>query len=143
MVMKLNEDNIQELVEKHGQELATKELMDLYRKQQQEVMEAILFAEEEEKKAEESLTSDEIREMCKMWETVQNFVEKHHLNKAVAVWVMFNHNAVSYFHEIIKRRQKQVSLARFLIKAALKEKDSIEPINSSNSVSNSESSPTQ
>ena len=32
--------------------------------------------EEEEKKVEESFTSNEIREMCKMWETVQNFVEK-------------------------------------------------------------------
>ena len=40
------------------------------------------------KKTEESLTSNEIREMCKMWKTVQNFVEKHHPNKAVAVQAM-------------------------------------------------------
>ena len=45
--------------------------MNLHREQQQEVMEEISSAEEE-KKVEESLTSDEIREMCKMWETVQN-----------------------------------------------------------------------
>lgn len=41
-------------------------------------------AEQEGKKTEESHTSNEIREMCKMWKPVQNFVEKHHLNKAVA-----------------------------------------------------------
>ena len=40
---------------------------------------------EVEKKAEESLTSNEIREMCKMWETVKHSVEKHHANKAAAV----------------------------------------------------------
>ena len=56
----------------------------------------IRVAEEEEKKTEESLTSNEIREMCKMWETVQKFVEKHHPNKAVAVRAMniFNDNAM-------------------------------------------------
>ena len=76
--------------------------------------------------------------MCKMWETVQNLVEKHHLNKAVAVQSMnlFNDNTMSHFCKILKRRQKQVSVAR-------KEKDSMEPIDSSDSVSDSESCPTQ
>ena len=36
-------------------------------------------------KAEESLTSNEIRETWEMWETVQTLVAKHHPNKAVAV----------------------------------------------------------
>ena len=80
----------------------------------------ISSAEEEEKKEEESLTSNEIREMCKTWETVQNFVGKHDLNKAVAVAVMnpFKDDAMSHFCEILKRRQKQVSLDRFLVKGA-------------------------
>ena len=63
---------------------------------------------------------------------LQNSVEKHHVNKAVAVQAMnlFNDNAMSHFQEILKRRQKQVSLDRFLVKFAQKEKDSIEPIDS-------------
>jgi predicted component of type VI protein secretion system len=61
--------------------------MDLHREQQQEIMEDI-SSEEEENKTEESLTSDEFRELCKMWETVQNFVEKHHPSKTVAVRAM-------------------------------------------------------
>lgn len=83
--------------------------------------------------------------MCKMWEKVQNFVEKHHPNKAVAVRAMnlFNENAMSHFCEILKRRQKQMSLDRFPVKVAQKEKDSIEPIDSSDSISDSESRPTQ
>jgi hypothetical protein len=61
-----------------------------------------------------------------MWETVQTFVEKDHPSKAVAVRAMnlFNNNAKSHFHGILKRRQKQVSLDRFLVKVAQKEKES-------------------
>ncbi|VFV27576.1 Hypothetical predicted protein [Lynx pardinus] len=50
MGLEANEEDIQELVEKHGQELTTDKLMDLYREQQQEVVEEISSAEEEEKK---------------------------------------------------------------------------------------------
>jgi hypothetical protein len=48
--------------------------MDLHREQQQEVME--ILSEEEEEKTEISLSSNEIMELCKMWETVQEFVEE-------------------------------------------------------------------
>ena len=72
-------------MEKHGWELTSDKLMDLYCEQQQEVVEEISSTEkEEEKKAEEPLTSDDIRGMCEMWETVQNSVEKQHPKKAVA-----------------------------------------------------------
>nr|XP_032835765.1 tigger transposable element-derived protein 1-like isoform X1 [Petromyzon marinus]XP_032835766.1 tigger transposable element-derived protein 1-like isoform X1 [Petromyzon marinus] len=139
MGLEVNEDDIQELVEEHGQELTTDELMDLHREQKQEVTEEI-SSDDEEKKTEESLTSNEIREMCKMWETVQHFVEKHHPNKAVAVRAMnlFNDNAMSHFREILKRREKRASLDRLLVKVARKEKDSSEPTDSSDSLRMSE-----
>nr|XP_033807654.1 tigger transposable element-derived protein 1-like [Geotrypetes seraphini] len=118
----MNEDDIQELMEERGQELTTDELMDLNLVQQQEFMKEISSEEEEEKKMEESLTSNEIREMLKMWERVQNVVEKHHPNKAVAMRAMnlFNDNAMSHFREILKRKQKQLSLDRFLAKLTQK-----------------------
>jgi hypothetical protein len=50
--------------------------MDLHSEQQQDVVE--ISSEEEEKKMETYLSSNEVREVCKMWETVQKFVEKHH-----------------------------------------------------------------
>ncbi|VFV43162.1 Hypothetical predicted protein [Lynx pardinus] len=97
--LEVNKDDIQELVEEHGQELTTDELTDLHRELQQEVTEEISSAEEEGKKAEESLTSSEIREMCEMWEAVRNCVEKHHPNKAAAVRArnLFHDNALSPF----------------------------------------------
>ncbi|XP_023665526.1 histone-lysine N-methyltransferase EHMT2 isoform X7 [Paramormyrops kingsleyae] len=44
--LEVNEEDIQELVEEHGQELTTDELMDLRREQQQEVMEEISSEEQ-------------------------------------------------------------------------------------------------
>jgi hypothetical protein len=44
--------------------------MDLHHEEQQEVME--ISSEEEEKKTETSLSSNEIREVCEMWETNKN-----------------------------------------------------------------------
>ncbi|KAJ7317101.1 hypothetical protein JRQ81_003263 [Phrynocephalus forsythii] len=145
MGLEVDEDDVQELVEEHGQELTTDELIDLYHEQQQEVMVVISSGEEEEEeKEEEALSSNEIREMCNMWETLQNFVQEHHPNKVVAMQAMnmFNDNVMSHFHKILKRRQKQEPLDGFLVKAARKDKDSVEPIYSSDSVSDSES-PTQ
>lgn len=55
--------------------------------QLQEIMDEIVLAEEEEKK-EECLSSNKIKEMYKMWETVQNLIEKCHLSKAIALQVM-------------------------------------------------------
>jgi hypothetical protein len=53
---------------------------------------------------------------------------------------LFNDNAISYLREILKRRQKQVSLDGFLVKVAQKEKESTD---SSDSVSDNETRPTQ
>jgi hypothetical protein len=67
-------------------------------------------------------------------ETVKNFVEKRHPNKAVAVRAtnILNDNAMSHFREILKRRQKQQSLDGFLVKVA--RKDSSEPTGDSGSL---------
>lgn len=65
--------------------VTTGELPDLHRDLQQEVTEISSAEEEEEKKAEAPLASNEIRETCNMWETVHDFAGKHHPDKAAAV----------------------------------------------------------
>ncbi|UYV80139.1 hypothetical protein LAZ67_18001814 [Cordylochernes scorpioides] len=59
----------QQLVEEEDQELTTNELIDLHREQHQEVKEVISSGEEEDENSLGSLPSDQIREICKMWET--------------------------------------------------------------------------
>ncbi|UYV81498.1 hypothetical protein LAZ67_20001365 [Cordylochernes scorpioides] len=121
--LEVNEPIIQELVEEEDQELTTNKLIDLHREQHQEVKEVISSGEEEDENSLGSLPSDQIREICKMWETVQLFVAKHHPNKPAALRAtdQFNDNAMSHFREILKKRQKQRHWTSSSIK--LKEKN--------------------
>ncbi|UYV70867.1 hypothetical protein LAZ67_8000916 [Cordylochernes scorpioides] len=119
--LEVNEPIIQELVEEEDQELTTNELIDLHREQHQEVKEVISSGEEEDENSLGSLPSDQIREICKMWETVQLFVAKHHPNKPAALRAtdQFNDNAMSHFRGILKKRQKQQSLDHRYFRTAL------------------------
>ena len=76
----------------------------------------ILSADEPEKKARWRNPSFPLRlgrhESCSK---LQNFVEKHTV--AVQVMNLFNAKVMSHFY---KKRQKPVSLPRFLVKGALK-----------------------
>ncbi|PNF33870.1 hypothetical protein B7P43_G07233 [Cryptotermes secundus] len=95
--------------------------LELYCVSQQEVVEDSLSEEEEEEEEEvtaKQQSSGAIKEMLKAWEIVASYIEKHHPNKAVAMRAtnLFNDNAVSHFHQILKRRQKQMSLDSFLVK---------------------------
>jgi hypothetical protein len=49
---------------------------------------------------------------------VQSFVERYHPDKAVTNRIinLFNDNAMSHFRNILKRRQKQISLDRILVR---------------------------
>ncbi|XP_068121604.1 tigger transposable element-derived protein 1-like [Hyperolius riggenbachi] len=120
MGLEVNEDDIEELVEENSHELTTDELMDLHLAQQQVVMKEI-SSEEKAKNTKDFLTSNEIQEMFHMWESLQNFVVKHHPDKALVVRAveLFNDNAMSHFHEILKRMQQQLSLDMRLVKEEL------------------------
>ncbi|UYV77058.1 Prkrir [Cordylochernes scorpioides] len=110
------------LVEEEDQELTTNELIDLHREQHQEGKEVISSGEEEDENSLGSLPSDQIREICKMWEAVQFFVAKHHPNKPAALRAtdQFNDNAMSHIREILKKRQKQQSLDHYAFAYYLK-----------------------
>ncbi|PNF29464.1 hypothetical protein B7P43_G04543 [Cryptotermes secundus] len=80
-----------------------------------------LSEEGEEEVTAKQQSSGAIREMLNAWETVASYIEKHHPNKAVAMRAtnLFNDNVVSHFHQILKHRQKQMSLDSFLVKEEL------------------------
>ncbi|XP_043259296.1 tigger transposable element-derived protein 1-like [Colletes gigas] len=109
--LEVDHNYIDELIEEHSQELTTEELMELHCASQQEGV-------EEEEVTSKQQSSGEIREMLKAWESVASYIEKHHPNKTVAMRAtnIFNDNAVSHFYQILKGRQKQMSLDSFLVK---------------------------
>ncbi|XP_064111492.1 tigger transposable element-derived protein 1-like [Macrobrachium nipponense] len=79
--LEVGKDDINDLLDEHSEQLTTEEL---YKEQQKEVMEDI-SSEEEEGQIRKPIASSEIREMLKQWENVQNFIEKHHPDKALVV----------------------------------------------------------
>ncbi|XP_069163339.1 tigger transposable element-derived protein 1-like [Procambarus clarkii] len=101
--------DVQELVEKHSDELTTEELLELQKELvQQEVQE---LSSGEEEVCEDAIPSSEIREVLGMFEKVTAFAEKHHHDKAVTTRCvnLFNDNVLSRFRDILKRRQQQVT----------------------------------
>ncbi|PNF35334.1 hypothetical protein B7P43_G02588 [Cryptotermes secundus] len=118
MGLEVDNNDIDDLLEEHSQELTTEELMELHCVSQQEVVEESFSEEEEEEVTAKQQSSGAIREMLKAWETVATYIEKHQPNNAVAMHAtnFFDDNAVSHFHQILNRRQKQMSLDSFLVK---------------------------
>ncbi|XP_069961426.1 tigger transposable element-derived protein 1 isoform X7 [Cherax quadricarinatus] len=117
MGLDVSDQDVEELVDDHTEELTTKELQELHLEKQQIAAEEIASEEEERR---ENVSSSVIKDICAKWSEVQSFVEKYHPNKAVASRVcnMFNDNALSHFRQILKRRQKQTSLDRFFVQQA-------------------------
>ncbi|XP_023230982.1 tigger transposable element-derived protein 1-like isoform X1 [Centruroides sculpturatus] len=115
MGLEVNNADIEELVKEHSPELSTDELELLQKEQQKEVLKEIPSEEEEGR---EDVPIALINKMCAKWSEVQSFVERYHPDNAVASRVinLFNDNAMSHFHNIVKRRQNQISLDRVLVK---------------------------
>jgi hypothetical protein len=70
----------------------------------------------EEEKGNEEIPTFLIREICAKLGEVQSFVERYHPNTAVASCSIniFNDNVVRHFRNILKLRQKQITLDNFL-----------------------------
>ncbi|GBO21750.1 hypothetical protein AVEN_37516-1 [Araneus ventricosus] len=119
MELEVDSNNIGELMEEHSQELTTEELMTLHCVSQQEIMEESLSEEEVATAKQES--SGAVRERLKVRKTVASCIKKHHPNKVVAMRAanLYNDNAVLSFSQILKRRQKQMSLNSFQAKKEL------------------------
>ncbi|XP_060679989.1 tigger transposable element-derived protein 1-like [Hemiscyllium ocellatum] len=122
MGLEVSEEDVEELVEDHKNELTTEELQHLH-KTQQEVAEEI--SSEEEEGASGNISSAEIKELCFPWSKTQAIVEKWHPNKAVVNRSinMLNDNVIDHFRKIQKSRQHQTILK----KKFSKESQSSEP----------------
>ncbi|CAH2220425.1 Hypothetical predicted protein [Pelobates cultripes] len=112
MGLEVSEEDVYELVEEHDRDLTTEDLVEL----QKELMEEQISFEEEEEMSEEQLSSMEIKEACHMWVNLQTFVQQHHPDKALAqrLVISFDTDIVSPFRGMLKRRQRQQTMERFL-----------------------------
>ncbi|KAM4688985.1 tigger transposable element-derived protein 1-like [Discoglossus pictus] len=116
MGLEVSADDINELVEEQREELSTEELQELQREQQERVPDDLCSSSEEEVREETPIAL--IEQMCAKWTELKHFVQHHHPDKAQGSRLVdfFDDQAMSPFRNILKRRQTQVSIDRFLVK---------------------------
>ena len=117
MGLEVDEGDINELMEEHAEELTTEKLKKLQIMQHTGVLQEISSGKEEVE-PEEVISSGGIKEMLAMWEKLSSFIENKHLEKVLIgqASALFNDTCLTHFCNILKGRQMQTSLDRFLFK---------------------------
>ena len=113
MGLEVDNADVDELIEEHTEELTTEELKELHKISHSEVM--LELSSEEEVEPVEELTSREIHDILGKWQEVSDFVEKRHPEKMSTgrASALFNDTCLTFFRNILKKRQKQTSLDRY------------------------------
>ncbi|GFU40930.1 uncharacterized protein TNCV_2467031 [Trichonephila clavipes] len=108
------EDEIEDLIMGHEDELTTEELQEILNEEHQETQRNVSPSEQEEDERGPMPTSA-IKDLFKKWDAVRAMVLEWHPNRADVSRVgdLYNDNAVNYFRKILKKREKQSTLDMF------------------------------
>ncbi|GFV70298.1 uncharacterized protein TNCV_4540801 [Trichonephila clavipes] len=112
--LEVNEDDIEELIMGHEDELTIEELREILNEEHQEIQRNVSPSEQEEDEREPMPTSA-IKDLLKKWDAVRAMVLEWHQNQAdiSRVGDLYNDNAINYFRKILKKREKQSTLYMF------------------------------
>ncbi|XP_071041892.1 tigger transposable element-derived protein 1-like [Parasteatoda tepidariorum] len=112
--LEVNEDDTEELIMGHEDELTTEELQKILNEEHQETQRNVSPSEQEEDERGPMPTSA-IKDLLKKWEDVRAMVLEWHPNKADVSGVgdLYNDNVINYFRKILKKREKQSTLDMF------------------------------
>ncbi|GFY23737.1 uncharacterized protein TNCV_1630191 [Trichonephila clavipes] len=110
----VNEDDIEELIMGHEDERTTEELQEILNEEHQETQRNVSPSEKEENERGQMPTSA-IKDLLKKWADVRAMVLEWHPNQADVnrVGDLYNDNAINYFRQIVKKREKQSKLDVF------------------------------
>ncbi|GFV67647.1 uncharacterized protein TNCV_4623271 [Trichonephila clavipes] len=112
--LEVNEDDIEELIMGHEDELTIEELQEILNEEHQETQRNVSPSEQEEDEREPMPTSA-IKDLLKKWKDVRAMVLEWHPNQADVSKVgdLYNNNAINYFRKILKKRERQSTLDMF------------------------------
>ncbi|GFX03669.1 uncharacterized protein TNCV_2112411 [Trichonephila clavipes] len=112
--LEVNEDDIEELIMGHEDELTIEELQEILNEGRQETLRNMSNSEQEEDERGPMPTSS-IKDLLKKGEDVRAMVLEWHPNQADVSRVgdLYNDNAINYFRKILKKREKQSTLDMF------------------------------
>ncbi|GFT89684.1 uncharacterized protein TNCV_3137711 [Trichonephila clavipes] len=112
--LEVNENDIEELIMGHEDELTTEELQEILNKKHQETQRNASPSEQEEDERGPMPTSA-IKDLLKKWEDVRAMVLEWHPYQADVSRFedLYNNNAINYFQKILKKIEKQSTLDMF------------------------------
>ncbi|GFV04583.1 uncharacterized protein TNCV_294601 [Trichonephila clavipes] len=108
------EDDIEELIMGHEDELTTEKLQEILNEEHQETQRNVSPSEQEENER-GPLPTSAIKDLLKKWVDVRVMVLESNPNQADFSMVgdLYNSNAINYFWKILKKREKQSTLDMF------------------------------
>ncbi|GFS95323.1 uncharacterized protein TNCV_2631281 [Trichonephila clavipes] len=111
--LEVNEDDIEELIMGHEDEMTT-ELQEILNEEHQETQRNVSPSEQEEDERGPMPTSV-IKDLLKKWEDVRVMVLEWHPYQAdiSRFGDLYNNNAINYFRKIVKKIEKQSTLNMF------------------------------
>ncbi|GFV58771.1 uncharacterized protein TNCV_3731091 [Trichonephila clavipes] len=111
--LEVNEDDIEELMMRHEDELTIEELQEILNEEHQETQRNVSPEQEEDERG--PMSTSAIKDLLKKWADVRAIVLEWHSNQADVSRVgdLYNNNAINYFWKILKKREKQSTLDMF------------------------------
>ncbi|GFU31876.1 uncharacterized protein TNCV_1111351 [Trichonephila clavipes] len=112
--LEVNEDDIEEFIMGHEDELTIEELQGILNEEHQETQRNVSPSEQEEDERGPMPTSA-IKDLFKKWDADRAMVLEWHPNQADVSRVgdLYNDNAINYFRKILKKREKQSTFDMF------------------------------
>ncbi|GFV59282.1 uncharacterized protein TNCV_2340231 [Trichonephila clavipes] len=109
----MNEDDIEELIMGHEDELTIEKLQEILNEEHQETQRNV--SPEQEKDEREPMPTSAIKDLLKKWADVRAMVLEWHPNQADVSRVedLYSNDAINYFWKILKKREKQSTLDIF------------------------------
>ncbi|GFU48837.1 uncharacterized protein TNCV_2023981 [Trichonephila clavipes] len=111
--LEVNEDDIEELIMGHEDELTTEEPQEILNEHQETQRNVSPSEQEEDERG--PMPTSAIKDLLKKWEDVRAMVLEWHPNQADVSRVgdLYNDNAINYFRKILKKREKHSTLDMF------------------------------
>ncbi|GFW48545.1 uncharacterized protein TNCV_1111041 [Trichonephila clavipes] len=111
--LEVNEDDIEELIMGHEDELTTEELQEILNEEHQETQRNVSPEQEVDERG--PMPTSAIKDLLKKWADVRAMVLECHPNQADVSRVgdLYNNNAINYFWKILKKSEKQSTLDMF------------------------------
>ncbi|GFY10803.1 uncharacterized protein TNCV_1123251 [Trichonephila clavipes] len=111
--LEVNEDDIEEPIMGHEDELTTEELQEILNEHQETQRNVSPPEQEEDERG--PIPTSAIKNLLKKWVDVRAMILEWHPNKADVSRVgdLYNNNSINYFWKILRKREKQSTLDMF------------------------------